>query len=58
MKFDAVIFEEQVQPLRAFILQHCIRVLRSTSDSREMKYLSTEYELSDEEIRFIQIKLH
>jgi len=58
MKFDISNFEDQVSPLRAFILQHCIRVLRSTSDNREMKYLSSEYELSDEEIRFIQIKLH
>lgn len=58
MKFDVISFEAQVQPLRAYILQHCIRVLRSTSDNREMKYLSSEYELSDEEIRFIQIKLH
>lgn len=58
MKFDVTMFEAQVEPLRAYILDHCIRVLRLTSDTREMKYLSSEYELSDEEIRFIQIKLH
>lgn len=58
MKFNAAQFESEVTPLRAFVLDHCIRVLRTTSDNREMRLLSSEFDLTDEEILFIQVKLH